>query len=173
MKNFVTAVYLISLLLSATASASAQTGEAPHLLDFLRSPRDFSVRHLYHDEAIYYCNKQGNHLPTARELAQYAMSLGAKGIAEFADGKPDDSYYRVDATQDGFNGIYFDRFYFSAEGYQHPEGEFGENEIWSASSNSYARVSNTWIAFNSATGHLYDVHWYFTYPARCAPGSGR
>jgi hypothetical protein len=48
--------------------------------------RDFSALHIFDRrstnqfDAIRYCSNQGARLPSARELAQLSMSLGAKGF---------------------------------------------------------------------------------------------
>ncbi|MBN8542629.1 MAG: hypothetical protein J0L82_19720 [Deltaproteobacteria bacterium] len=71
-----------------------------------------------HNEAITYCIDRQAHLPSARELAQLSMSLGAKGIAEIKGGKPDDSYHQFKFKNSDESS---DNFYFCREGYQRPE----------------------------------------------------
>jgi hypothetical protein len=79
-------------------------------------------------EAVQYCENQGTHLPSARELAQFAVKLGAKGIVEACD-SDDDFCQKVEAKNiDGKN----DTFYFSAAGYRRPEGDLGK--VWFSSS---------------------------------------
>jgi len=61
-------------------------------------------------KAIRYCKSQSQHLPSARELAQFSASLGANGIFATETG---DAYARIAKNADGI----IDKFYFSSTGY--------------------------------------------------------
>ena len=120
------AFFLTVLMLIFASTAQAHSLE---LSDFARYSSGLIVRS-NQEYAIQYCASSGARLPSARELAEYSMSLGAKGISEIADGKPDDSYYLISSINaDGT----LDRFYFSKVGFQLPERFEGENGVWSSS----------------------------------------
>ncbi len=80
-----------------------------------------------HNEALKYCADQGAHLPSARELAQLLVSLGAKG---FAESNLDYSYQKIDTTNADGSA---DSFYFSDSGQRLPKGDFGKNTFWTSS----------------------------------------
>lgn len=90
------------------------------------------------EKAIEYCKNQGAHLASARELAQIAMSHGAKGIVEIAGDKPNGNYQLVEATdRDGIS----DSFYFSVDRYNAynadpSTGSIYYMRIWTSSNNS-------------------------------------
>jgi len=87
---------------------------------------DGSIRYMRQAGAINFCASKGQHLPSARELAQLATSMGAVGISETAK----DGYYQVSAKNaDGK----VDSFYFSYAGYNRPAGNLGSNWYWSSS----------------------------------------
>lgn len=75
-------------------------------------------------EAI--CEGVGMRLPTARELALVAQSLGAEGISETRK----DGYRLIRGTDSAGNP---DDFYYSNKGYKRPAGEPGYYWFWSSS----------------------------------------
>ena len=77
-------------------------------------------------DAYWYCQHLGQRLPTARELAIYAQSLGAQGISETAK----DGY---DLIKGSDTTGYPDHFYFSSKGYHRPAGDTGIRFFWSSS----------------------------------------
>jgi hypothetical protein len=101
------------------------------------------------------CKDKGKHLPSIRELAQIAMSYGAKGIVEINDGKPLkplSGHIEINAKNaDGSS----DNFYYSHYGYQRPPGLLGIKWFWSSS----VRVDNTGsvMAFFGKDGFIDDV----------------
>jgi hypothetical protein len=85
-------------------------------------------------------------LPTARELAVYSQSLGARGIRETAHPGvvTSDTTVRAEIEQmdrDGYYPIYVANssgqravdFYFNSSGYQRPAGDLGNLWFWSSS----------------------------------------
>jgi hypothetical protein len=98
---------------------------APNLTDIAKNA-DGSVRHMTQYDADNYCRSQGQRLPTARELALYAQSLGAQGISETAK----DGY---DLVKGSDSAGHPDNFYFSNQGYQPPAGDLGKSWFWSSS----------------------------------------
>jgi uncharacterized protein (TIGR02145 family) len=102
--------------------------EMPTFLDIAKNA-DGKPKYMNQAEAIYYCLNQGAHLPSARELALLAMSLGARGIVDScgSDNRRCFSYKAENA-----DGSY-DSFKFSYEGYQRPAGDLGDNWFWSSS----------------------------------------
>ena len=110
-----------------------QSGQmpAPAFLDIVKNA-DGRVKTMNQAYAMQYCASQGAHLPSARELAQLSMSLGAKGIVDSCDSSDNKCYpikaINADGRADSFN--------FSCAGYQRPEGELGNNWFWSSSVNS-------------------------------------
>jgi hypothetical protein len=92
------------------------------------------------------CREQGTRLPTARELAVYSQSLGARGIRETAHPGvvTSDTTVRAEIEQmdrDGYYPIYVANssgqiavdFYFNYSGYQRPAGDLGNLWFWSSS----------------------------------------
>lgn len=110
-------------------------------LTFLDIARDASgeVMYMKRSDAVQYCANLEAHLPSARELAQLSMSLGAKGIVDTCHSVQD--CYEIGSIQntDGSE----DKFYFSFSGYQRPAGELGNNWFWSSSVTRF----NPYIAF--------------------------
>lgn len=77
-------------------------------------------------EAERICEDNGMRLPTARELALVAQSLGAEGISETKK----EGYYLVRGSDSAGNP---DLFYFSYKGYKRPAGDLGNKWVWSSS----------------------------------------
>lgn len=104
----------------------------PVIGDIVRNT-DGSIRYMNQYDAVQYCANQGMHLPSARELAQLSMNLGAKGILEMHDiknGHVPEGYHHVKAKNaDGKD----DSFYFNDVGYQPTKGDLGHSWLWSSS----------------------------------------
>lgn len=90
-------------------------------------------------EAIAYCHNHGTRVPTARELAWFGMSHGAKGILETDDvnGQVPEGFHlivtlEVVGNSDSFINGESDSFYYSNEGYD-PGGD--SSGLWSSSVN--------------------------------------
>ena len=150
----------------------------PQIGDIARNT-DGSIRYMDQADAISYCAcdsdharkdlgcttaPNSNHLPSARELAQLAQSMGAAGISETAK----DGYDPVNAVNaDGKN----DSFYFNYSGYQQPAGDLGNNWFWSSSvvSNNSDRSGNAFFLYgdNGVVGNYPRGHHY---SVRCARG---
>lgn len=143
--------------------SSAPFGGAPVLLDVAKQADGWNLTYageglkISQADAIEYCScnsiyaietlgcktpPDSAHLPSLRELAQFAMSLGAQGIA---DRKVDDSYQKLSVKNaDGT----IDSFYFSAKGYQRPAGPLGDFGFLSSS----VSLDKSEIASGFATG---------------------
>jgi hypothetical protein len=178
MKNILMTLALISGGGSVHAETEATAGVSkPVLLEAVRY-NDGRIMTMTQSQAFAYCASIGAHLPTAREFAQYTMTLGAKGIAEInarkSDGnlvgRPDNSYegivYRnLDGTRDAF--------YYSMSGYQAPEGDLGKQGFWTSSVShqvlpdypyAYVLFGNYGALGESNRGYGFD------YAVRCVSG---
>ena len=103
------------------------------------------VRTMNQYDADKYCKSIGSRLPTARELALYSQSLGARGILETSYSGIDSASSKVqtEITQmdkEGYYPIYTKNsaektvvdFYLNYSGYQRPAGDFGNYWFWSS-----------------------------------------
>jgi hypothetical protein len=138
----------LSLALGAqliSLRAEAQVGSSPGLGDILRHTSG-NVRHMKQYDAERTCRELGTRLPTARELAVYSQSLGARKIRETThpDVATTDSTVRAEIAQmdrDGYYPIYVANpsgqravdFYFNDSGYRRPAGDLGYYWFWSSS----------------------------------------
>jgi hypothetical protein len=117
--------------------------------DILRDA-DGRVRHMNQYDAERTCREQGTRLPTARELAVYSQSLGARGIRETAHPGvvTSDTTVRAEIEKmdrDGYYPIYVANrsgqravdFYFNHWGYQRPPGGLGNLWFWSSSAHPF------------------------------------
>jgi hypothetical protein len=104
---------------------------------------------MYQQEAVSYCKSQGAHLPSTREFALLATSLGAKGIWE-TSGNPPSGYDLVQALNvDGTR----DNFYFNFDGYDAPAGDEGINDFWSSSTDIYtSQIANVFFGDTGQIG---------------------
>ncbi len=122
---------------------------------FIRNS-DCSFRGMHYDDAIKAC-PAGTHLPTAREVAEYSQSKGAKGISrtKFDENSSAPSGYTSVASTNP-EGTQEDAFYYSNEGYSHP-GTADTGSFWLSSLPQgsygihYARV------FSNSNGSLSGV----------------
>ncbi len=109
-----------------------QAGQMPTFLDIAKNAAGPKL--MTQPAAVEYCQDPSNvqqpaHLPSARELAQLSMSLGAKGIVDTC-GK-DQNCYKISNIQNSDGSK--DEFYYSYSGYQRPPGDLGSNWFWSSS----------------------------------------
>lgn len=105
-----------------------------------------------------YCTERGARIPTVRELALLSMSFGAKGIAEYSNGKPDDSYDYIGGKNSYTDGS-LDKFYYSAEGYRRPAGDLGGYWFWSA---TVAGGIDYYPYFlNGSNGRIFSIKWHW------------
>ncbi|MFN8944476.1 MAG: hypothetical protein ACK5WZ_07630 [Pseudobdellovibrionaceae bacterium] len=131
---------------------------------------------MYFDEASSYCAKAGARLPTARELACFAKTQGAKGIAELANGVPSEGNFLINAINpDGIN----DSFYLLSTGYKstlHFPG-IPNFWIWSSSKikiedsqkNPLHHFEDRHFNFDSGGGGLLDFGSDWTALVVCVP----
>lgn len=107
------------------------------------------------------CLNMHMRLPTAREFALFARSLGAQGISETKK----DGYYLVKGTDSAGNP---DHFYFSNKGYKRPAEDDGAVFFWTSTVHSVD--SRYAYSFNGYTGTFQDVHTMILADGvRCAP----
>jgi hypothetical protein len=160
---------MILLALSGTAGMQLWSGLAhaanavPNLTDIVKDT-DGLIRGMTQYEAKNYCRSQGQRLPTIRELALYAQSLGARGISE----TPEVGYHPVK----GFDSSgHPDNFYYSNYGYQRPAGDLAK-VIWSSSVGPYDYDENDGPAdfvqtLDSKWGYITQQRSYSTFAVRC------
>lgn len=100
-------------------------------------------------DAIKYCLAKKAHLPSIRELAQWALGQGAKDLVDWSDGSPDKSYYLIQARNADDS---LDQFYFSNERYIIPKGDMSEYGFWSSSLHKYS--ADTAYFFSGLHGNI-------------------
>ncbi len=150
-------IFTSVLLAGLSAAADPQFG------DIVRNT-DGSIRYMNQSDAINYCTSQGQHLPSAREFAQLAQSLGAAGISETAK----DGYYQ-DVSAKNADGK-ADSFYFSNAGYKRPAEDSGDNGFWSSSVSSHIYSDYAYV-FWSYSAYIGDWNRFSDhYAVRCARG---
>jgi hypothetical protein len=98
-------------------------------------------------DAIKYCKKKGEHLPSPRELALYAMKFGAEGIISGCSYSRD--CFTINAIDHEGNA---DSFYYSSKGYSCTSDNGCEASLWS-SSVFHDRKSYSYM-FEAKTGRL-------------------
>lgn len=123
--------------------------QVPELTEILNWAPALSQR-----QAEATCKRREMRLPTAREFALLAQSLGAEGISE----TPKYGYNLIRGTDREGNP---DTFYYSNKGYIAPEGHNGGN-YWFWSSSNHTELGDGYVLFG-VTGHLslhrdYDVY---------------
>lgn len=139
-----------------------QAAQIPTFLDIARNA-DGSVKYMYLADAIQYCSDQGAHLPSARELAQLSMSLGARGIVDSCGS--DSECYPVKANNaDGSS----DSFNFSYARYQRPAGDLGDSWYWSSS--VYPGFLGGAFHLSGRHGFLDAFNRFRKYAVRCVSG---
>ncbi len=97
-------------------------------------------------QATAYCASQGMRLPSAREYALLAMSMGATGISETIL----DTHSLISARNDN-NKV--DSFYYNKAGYLQPEGLIGKNSFWTSLNLDPGIMRFSYI-FNGQTGNF-------------------
>lgn len=145
-------IVLGMLVTGSFVSASAS------VLDVVRDHdgRVFEMDQLAADK---YCKDLGLRLPTSREFALLAQSLGALGISETEK----DGYYRVTGTSPSGE---VDEFFYSEKGYQRPPGDLGLYCFWTA----LRPYDNGFCGFYGHDGS-FDDHFLASsakYAVRCA-----
>ena len=124
-----------------------------------------NVRHMSQFDAERTCRELGARLPTARELAVYSQSLGARGIRETThpgvvttdstvsaeiEQMDRDGYYPISvANSSGRRAV---DFYFNNSGYQRPAGDLGNYWFWSSS--VHPDYSNSAYLLNGFHGYV-------------------
>lgn len=163
MKIFISLIMssLVALPVMGQDSQTSQV-ERQSLFPEIVRKADGSVARMSDQEAYYHCLSLNAHLPTVRELALYAQSLGAAGIAAE---RLDNSYGFINAKNaDRYRQD--DDFYYSNEGYQRPNGELGDISFWSSSENP---LELTRFYLDGVTGKI-DNHFFGHRAAWCIPG---
>jgi hypothetical protein len=86
--SFVFADGIVNPILTPVDAKIQTLQQAPQFTPTVRDAQGFDI-HMTRDQAIKYCKSQGHHLPSARELALLATSLGAAGISNTAQSRYD------------------------------------------------------------------------------------
>jgi hypothetical protein len=104
------------------------------------------------DQVKHWCNYQGYQLPSARQMALYAQSRGAKGIREtkFPGMSLSSPSVRAESDQnikEGYHAVYKDNavlFYFNGSGYDVPESLHFSNPstLWTSTEDD---EGSTWV----------------------------
>jgi hypothetical protein len=142
---------LVSLAICFTFN-SAFAFEVPVFLEIARNVNG-KVKYMSQEEAAQYCASQGARLPSARELTQLSVSLGAKGIVDSCGSEWSCAKRKHIQNADGTN----DEFYFNYSGYQPPAGDLGNNWFWSSSVDS--RYPEFGFFFNGVDGGIFMNLW--------------
>jgi hypothetical protein len=119
--------------------------------------------------AVEYCNSKGSRLPSARELAQIATQMGAKGIleknvvdSELKGVAPEGYHLVATVNPDGTS----DQFYYNFSGYVQPaDGSAKLLNWWSSSVQS--GVSNYSYVLLGVTGNLFPSNRFTQNLALC------
>ena len=101
-------------------------------------------------DAVAYCTSLGGRLPTAREWARYAESLGAMRYTGYHDDHPY-FFYRTHLRS---NSRERDYFWFRSWGYRRPSGVMGINMFWSQS--VHAEVTGRYFFFHGIDGVIWS-----------------
>lgn len=84
-----------------------------------------------HPDAKTFCESLGKRLPSARELAQYAIERGAAGILEPKQYKNQDGYMPINKLVTNYTTEL--DFYYNPDGYVPTENDVKKAWLWSAS----------------------------------------
>lgn len=122
--------------------AELQKDVTPELTGVLRT-------RVYQQIARRTCAEKDMRLPTARELALVAQSLGAQGISETKKY----GYYLVKGSDRAGNPDYF---YYSPKGYKRPVGALGRKSFWSSS--IHPQTSRYAYRLIGKNGVIHDAH---------------
>jgi len=114
----------ISLLAVSVAAFASPAPGIPNLTGIAKDPNG-KVIYMNSVDAVQYCQKLGDRLPTARELALWATQYGAK-ISD----TPQDGFAKINGTDAVF---YADTFYYQNSAFKAPLGEMGIYTYWSSS----------------------------------------
>ncbi len=157
LKNSVSLFALITGASLMATSASAQT--PPRGLGDIVKHANGRVHFMTQHEASEYCSDHDSRLPTVRELALYATSLGAVGIEDTVYSGVADSDPRVQAEINRMRALHYTEiltlndagessvdFYYNSEGYPRTSRAARPLYIWSSSSHP-DQVRNPGIEF--------------------------
>lgn len=122
-------------------------------LGFLTTPKGERLEPMDHYLATQYCAKKGGRLPTAREFAELAKSVGyATGIVDTCDSRNRFCKQIRTKNTDGTQ----DTFFYSFDGYQRPIGKIiGRSWFWTSS----LRIDDDRYAFdfNGLNGQIFQL----------------
>lgn len=153
MKFFVALIALSCPVGSQLAQANDLENTAPKFTDVARDANG-KILHMNQYEADSYCRSRNQRLPTARDLAAYAHSMGAKGISKTPkDSDNKDSNEQIVGSDVWGNP---DVFFYSNEGFRPVlEDDSMDSSFWS-SSVSQMDSANAYILFGDF-GELYEM----------------
>jgi hypothetical protein len=142
------------------------TSQMPAFIDVVMNSSNTMMTSMHQSTALRFCEDQKNHLPSIRELAQLAMSSGAKGITDACGS--DSQCYLVQVTN--AHGAQ-ESFYYSYAGYKSPNGHNGVARLWSSTSHPNDPFNrNAVYIFNSNSGLIEYNDPTFLAQVRCVEG---
>ena len=115
-----------------------------------------------HPNAVSFCESLGKRLATSREMAQFAIDHGAKGILEPAQYSGQAGYQEIRRTIANYNAE--TDFYFNFKGYVSPEPNTNPAWLWTSSYGPH-NIDFAYV-FNLKTGK-------FDFDARIMPNGVR
>ena len=90
-----------------------------------------SIPQYTHINAVSFCESLGQRLPNSREMANFGMEHGARGLLEPADYKGQDGYREIRRTTADYHAEL--DFYYSSEGYVSHEPKETKPWLWTSS----------------------------------------
>ncbi len=170
MKSIIIFFGLLTITFAVNVGAeAAPVDQIPVFLPIAKDGNE--VKYMNQYEAVEYCAGQGNHLPSARELAQLAkMSFGVRGIVDSCGW--DSKCYSIKAINNDGSP---DEFCYSNDGYQRPPDDLGI-DLWSSSAQEDVRYgwifenNYNWKGLISSALRYYDGRWNKRIAVRCVLG---
>lgn len=158
---------LVILLAIHFASSVGIASDAPKFGPILKHPNG-NIRTMNFTEAYVYCKSQGMFLPSMREFAILAESLGAKGIKdihEFPNENEAKKKFYEPVTAISSKDLKKDSFYYSRIGYK-PPNDVTHMSFWTS---SWYRSDDWAYVFSDSSGvvHLYNTTSWTYKAVRC------
>jgi hypothetical protein len=121
----------------------------PYFLEGIMKWPNGNPMQLNQFDAIGFCAKIGQHLPSAREFALFAITQGAKGIVEVGQLPPGANWALTQAVNKDSTP---DNFYYFVEGYKRPVTDIGDDVVWTSSSSG--KYSQYGLVFDGQRGFI-------------------
>ena len=146
-------------------------------LKMLEYPKDSNGVRLLMDQkdAIKYCADQGNHLPSARDFAEFAKQRGAVGIVDSCQSKKECYTWVVQNADGNIDTISCQFEGYEGEPYDMKSDENGDFFLWSSSIQTKERNVNykekMAYYFDTSAGMIYNTPANIPgYPSQMRPG---